>query len=599
MGEKKFTEEQLSAINTRDKSLLVSAAAGSGKTATLTERIIRSILDENGGEDISRMLIVTFTNAAVDELRERINAAIKKELLKNPENKRLEEQLRVLPLAKISTIDAFCNSILKNNTEKFGISPKYRIADPIEASILSHTVWTALIDSIYNSELSDVATPEQFEELASTLTGVKSDAELEGVLDGLYSKAKSHEDGTEVFRKFAILTEGYAALPPEENPYTAYAIKRVREVAEHYSQSIMRADTPMEKAYDAAISADIAILATLKKTDEYEKMQALLADGLPTLPRISGEKSPAGAEFKDMHDAAVKELKKCRERYFRSSKEELSAHFKKLSELLYTLAAVIRKFDEIYFEEKRRLAMLEYSDIERLTYLSLYDSEGNPSELALTLREEFSSVYIDEYQDVNSIQNKIFLAVSRENNRFTVGDIKQSIYGFRSARPDLFADMKKSLPDINTAASAPAASIFMSKNFRCDVGIIDFVNDIFNLFFSLIADSIGYVSEDSLDFAKIYEDGVTHGEVPVEVHTFLKSTARTEEGEEEEEDEAGNPEAEWIAEKAEALLMSEKKNDGTPITPKDIAIILRKKSKVADFAEALAKRGIPVRAVSK
>ena len=135
MGKRKFTEEQLSAINTRDRSLLVSAAAGSGKTATLTERIIRSLTDEENPEDISKMLIVTFTNAAVAEMRERITSAIKEKLTENPENLRLERQLYMLPSARISTIDSICNDILKNNAERFGISPKYRIADPIEATL--------------------------------------------------------------------------------------------------------------------------------------------------------------------------------------------------------------------------------------------------------------------------------------------------------------------------------------------------------------------------------------------------------------------------------------------------------------------------------
>ena len=122
--------------------------------------------------------------------------------------------------------------------------------------------------------------------------------------------------------------------------------------------------------------------------------------------------------------------------------------------------------------------MLEYSDIERFTYLSLFNSDGTPSELAKSEREKYSSVYIDEYQDVNAVQNKIFLAVSKNGNRFTVGDIKQSIYGFRSARPDIFADMKNSYPALENSAGSDTASVFMSKNFRCDKGIIDFVNGI-------------------------------------------------------------------------------------------------------------------------
>ena len=231
MGKKEFTKEQLLAINTRDKTLLVSAAAGSGKTATLTERIIQSLIDEENPINITDMLIVTFTNAAVRELKERIESALRAKLSEFPKSQHLIYQINMLPSARISTIDSFCNDILKGNAEKFGISPKYRIADPIEASILSRSVLSAIIESGYNGELSLSA--DDFEELADCLVGVKNDYELEDIILFLYEHSKSHKDGASIFRRFAELHKSSIGNF-EESIYVKYAANSARALAAHY-----------------------------------------------------------------------------------------------------------------------------------------------------------------------------------------------------------------------------------------------------------------------------------------------------------------------------------------------------------------------------
>lgn len=644
MEEKIFTDEQLSAIETRDKTLLVSAAAGSGKTATLTERIIRSLTDTENPEDIGSMLIVTFTNAAVKELRERITAAIKKKIKENPENARLEAQLYALPSAKICTIDSFCNDILKNNTERFGISPRYRIADPIEAKILSRSVLSGLIDAVYNGELSDVASPEDFERLASCLTGVKTDSELEDVFELLYSKSKSSDEGVGVFRKFRDRIFAYADMKTEDNPYAAYAIKSLKQAAMHYkgvlakigadlagenagfdeyTSNLKRANeeiSNIKKLYTGAkqkamlssykpmtaddkyllvLSSDIALLDAIIGAVSYKDIAEAIKSPLSSLPAIKGDKSEEQLRFISARDGMKKTLSKFTERYFAFSEEEWEMHVKELGSLLSVLTAFLEKFDALYFEEKKSRSMLEYSDIEMLTYRSLYNPDGSLTELALSQKEEYSSVYIDEYQDVNYIQNKIFLAVSRDNNRFTVGDIKQSIYGFRSARPDIFADMKKAYPPLEEAEESPAASIFMSKNFRCDEPIIDFVNAIFDTMFDLTRESIGYVTADRLSFAKKHgKEDLPNGENP-EIHIFAteKTSSYTEEDEEEDDEPKNAREADWIADKIIELTEYGRLNNKNPVRLSDIAIILRSGAgRIEVFTEALAKRGVKARA---
>lgn len=598
---KKFTEEQLSAIETRDKSLLVSAAAGSGKTATLTERIIRSLTDKDSPENISDMLIVTFTNSAVKDLRDKITAALKARISDGGDTAVLEHQLYMLPSAKISTIDSFCNEIMKNCAERFGVSPRYRIADAAEVGILAHSVWTALINAAYNGELSVIISPKEFEELSSCLVGVKSDSDLENVLADLYEKSKSREEGVKIYGIFADRLKEYCLLPPEENPFGEYAMRMTRDAASHYKlvfsslcASLYETGDGKDAAYAATLESDTVLLSSIISAKRYSEMRALIGKTFATMPSVS-EKSELQERTYTVRGLMKKALKKCHDDYFFYSAEEWRAHLCELQSLVSRLAAFIEQFDKIYFEEKRRRSILEYSDVERLTYLSLYESDGSLSELAHSLREQYSSVYIDEYQDINALQNKIFKAVARENNSFAVGDIKQSIYGFRNARPDIFAEMKKSFPPLKSAAGSPYASVFMSRNFRCDRGIIDFVNKVFDKMFSLTADAIGYVPEDSLVFGKVSDPEAPYRKP--QIHLFAKSKSGGD-GEDGEDGEGGIEQAPvWIAKEIKRLINEERLDSGEPIRPSDIAIILRKDSSSGEarskvYASALESEGI-------
>ena len=646
MAKREYTPAQLSAIETRDKSLLVSAAAGSGKTATLTERIIRSLTDEKNPDDISKMLIVTFTNAAVDELRERITSALKERLAACPDDKRLEHQLYMLPSAKISTIDAFCNDILKNNTERFGISPRYRIADPIEARILEHTVWSTMIDAAFEGLLPEIATAEEFEELASSLTGVKTDAQLEEAFELLYDKSKSHERGVQVFSEMREKLLKTKDEKLEDVSYVSYAMKRAHELGRHYAAIVKKmaidvhggefgmeehvqsvrdiaarrdevkkqyrakkkdamlaeiGDTLPEEKYLAVMWEDLQKLSAIDSAETYAAMRDAFGIKFDSMPRISeSDKTPEMIEFSALREAMKDDVTKCAARYFSYTEEDWRAHLDDLARLVGVIDRFIVRFDGIYFAEKKKRAMLEYSDIERLTYESLYNPDGTLTDLAEAEREKYSSVYIDEYQDVNTLQNKIFLAVSRSDNRFTVGDIKQSIYGFRSARPDIFADMKRSYPPLKESDGSDTASIFMSQNFRCDRGIINFVNDIFDEMFALTAESIGYVSEDRLECAKKY-DGIPEPALRApEVMLFSKEDANEDGNEDAELDEDMNSSdlpPLWVAAKVRELLDGATLNSGERVRPKDIAVILRKDGgRALLYKEALSNLGISVRA---
>ena len=744
-----YTEEQLSAIRTRDKTLLVSAAAGAGKTATLTERIMCSLIGKRDPnekmdpdaavvkpENINEMLIVTFTKAAAAELRERIGEALKRavaechtgpylaKIYKDIEEKiakytecepkefeaalkkllyacpspsiqkdivdealdlkekysgrelcariaemiretggscnpvsiipKLEEQLYLLPSARISTIDSFCYEIMKNNAEKCGVPPRCRIADKIEASVLEHSLWTERIDAAFEGMIDGIA-PEEFEELAVSLTGVKSDKALEESFEFLYDKSKSSERGVKLFTDIREMLDGCKDKALEDIPYVAHAMTRAKESAEYHANALFimmknlhgsdigiddrlqRArnkeeyilaeteiinaskDTKASKGrrIDAlgivefedkillSMDSDRKILKAIIDAKTYEEMKAALSQSFAEIPsprkKFGEEKTPESIEYQFFRDSFMKkDLLSIKNNLFAYSRDEWFDHVGQLARLVRVMERFIQSFDEIYFKEKIKRGMLEFSDVSRKVFELLYDSDGKPSSVAISLRDQFSSVYIDEYQDVNAVQNKIFIAISKPTNRFTVGDIKQSIYGFRSARPDIFKDMKGALPKLGES-DRDGASVFMSKNFRCDEKIIDFINEIFDPMFTLSADSLGYTPDDKLAFAKKYKKGeAPNGAIP-EVMLFAapKKTKRSaddeantdEDAEEETETSALSPM--WVRDKVKELIDKGMLNNGKNIKPKDIAILLRKdKGRSLVYKDALEEIGI-------
>ncbi len=600
MAETKFTPQQESAINTTDKTLLISAAAGSGKTATLTERIIRSLTRKEEPEDISRMLIVTFTNAAVGELRDRIKRAIEEELKNNPGNESLERQLKLLPMAKICTIDSFCNEILRKNSDKVGIPPNYRIADAAEVEILSYSILSGLIDALYENERCDIMRAEEISELADTLTSSKKNSELEEIFLKLYEKSKSSVHGVGIFK---ILADKYKALNPKENEYTSYAVALLHSAAEHYEKVLFKigeelthSGTDGEIIYGEFICKEAEILKTLVCENDYfslkNALDTLVFERLPAVKKEN--KTPLMEELASLRTSMKSDFKSISDKYFFYTEKEFTELFRELHRVLTLFSKLISEFDEIYMQEKIKRLVLEYSDIERFAYTSLYEKDGTLTDFAESQKSEYSSVYIDEYQDVNALQAKIFDAISRCDNRFMVGDIKQSIYGFRSAEPDIFAYMKKSFPKLEDKSASPSSSIFMSKNFRSDEGIIDFVNSVFDKAFGLTKESIGYLPEDRLEFGKIYKNGT----IPeYKKSTFILVPSSSHDGSK--ADEANTKtsrerECKIVAEKIEALLKNGKLNSKEATRPSDIAIILRgNRQRMNDYSEALSALNIP------
>ncbi len=594
-----WTREQQTAIDVRDKTLLVSAAAGSGKTATLTQRIIETVLDEKNPCDISSMLIVTFTKAAASELRERISAAISKGLEADPQNKHLARQALLVSLSHICTIDSFCNELVSANTSELDILPDYHICDGAEVNIMSHKVMEDLINDCFDGFREDVCTPREFSMLVNNLSTYTENSSLAEKLLFVYNKtgegfgrqkyfenALSDIDGAMSLSEFFDTVWG-KELKAQVKSFLLHGISR----HERLLISLKENDPEIFAAYAGNLQSD---------TDELKKILASLDYG------YEAAKSSLDCEFnrlksfrgkdelglkdtvKQVRQELKAEIKKIREKFFVYEQKDFSCLYGQMKEFTDVLARLIFAFEKDFFEEKKRRGAYEFGDITELVYKLLCSEDGSPTPKALEISESFKYVYIDEYQDVNEIQHKIFEAISKPENRFMVGDIKQSIYGFRGAEPSIFAGLKERYPDIADAEGSSFAKIFMSSNFRSDTAVIDFCNSVFDFAFSHAGESIGYEPGDRLINAKL---GENQNKNKTEIHLFCRKSA---EANDSSEDEKLFGEAEFVASEIADLLLNGTLSDGRRITPSDIAVISRKKSTIQRFADVLKKYGIEV-----
>ena len=596
MADRSWTESQRKAIDTRDRTLLVSAAAGSGKTATLTERIISSLLDEKDPINIEDMLIVTYTRAAVGELRERISKAVRKAMNERPDDERLEKQLHMLPSAKISTIDAFCADILRANAERVGINPSFRVPDSAEAQLLAENILSGLLESIYEGELPSVATPRELDLLTDCLAQARKQSELPKIINMIYSSTLNSLDGVGTIGALVDEFDPEKFNGVENTGFGKHCIARLTDLLKHYSKAfveikneILSRDEVKYAKIIEMIDDALALISDLEVCNTYTEIRDILT-AYEFKKAASVSKKDDLPPISIIRKAFKEEITKMSEDFFLHTEEEWRVAYAGLYKQFDVLYRVIREFDRLFRQEKIRRGICEFSDVERLTYECLWQN-GEKTDVAKEQAKLYRAVYIDEYQDVNSLQNKIFEAISTDTNRFMVGDIKQSIYEFRSANPRIFADMKKSFPKLGTEGDFPAASIFMSNNFRCDKGVIDFVNHIFDRLFYYLRDSIGYVEADRLEFSKIYsheQPEYVYPEICL-VPTIPSSDPRSALVKEQSE-----LVPEVVARKIKELLDDGYLDSGEKIQPKHIAIIMRNvKNKGEKYAKALSKLGIP------
>ncbi|MBQ9748766.1 MAG: helicase-exonuclease AddAB subunit AddA [Clostridia bacterium] len=593
MATVRWTPAQADAIYTKGRSIAVSAAAGSGKTAVLTRRIIERVCDAEGEGDLSRILVVTFTKAAAGELVSRISDALSDELAKNPENKHIRRQSLLVSSAHISTIHSFCLDLIRTNFQKLDIPADFSAGGEAEIKLMMQNIAEELIGDCFEGELLPEEEPiARFDRFADTFGDVARGEKLSETVIALYNTLSStlyFLDLIDVYRDRArdAVRDGF-----DGSVWETTIRDCLRDLLTHY-----------EKIYGEALAYidDHDELAGYRAlfTDEYDEIASLLdalragrpyrvlSDALAThsvarLPSIRGIRDERMNFYKDARTSFHKELKKLTQECYAFDEETLLKTLAATAELLDDLGKFMRNFERRFREEKRRRKLITFADMERFALRLLWDREQDaPTELARSLRDSYDEIYIDEYQDTNEIQNKIFLLISKENNRFNVGDIKQSIYAFRGAEPSIFSELLRVRPKYTAEETSPAVKIYLSENFRSTSEILDFSNAVFEVLMN--AETERYGTDERLNCGS-----GRHGALP-ELCLLPKKSDK-----DDEEDDDALGEADYVAARIASLLKTGNRADGSEIKPSDIVILLRSaNTSSAAYEEALKKRGIP------
>ena len=588
-----WTPEQSAAISLRDRTLLVSAAAGSGKTAVLTERIIKKLTDKENPSDISRFLIVTFTKAAASELKSRISKAISEAISEDPSSKHLARQLLLLNSAKISTIHSFCLDVIKKNLQALDLPRGLSVANDTEMLLYSREIMNEIIDSAYSGIFLPGHEIENFEDFIDTFAKNGDDGEVTEIFLALYKKLMSYPDGTEFLSLWSDILKNDVKNTFFASSHGKLIINNLSEKSEYlllrYNllfEAIRKNDEVAYNKYLPVITEDISFISSLHgslssgRADLARKfVESFTPARQPSLPK--GHTSEFNDRLKDIRNEMKDLIKKSVRPLLDIPEDIIREQTLRTSDIVNSLYHILTAFDIRFKEEKLKMLKLDYNDIERYAF-SLLVKDGKPTELARELSESFDEIYIDEYQDTNSVQDMIFSSVAKENNRFMVGDIKQSIYGFRGAAPENFARYRDAfeLYDVNKNPSdAKPTTVFLADNFRCDNSVVNFCNIVFSRLFTNNTGRIKYYPHDNLVCSK--SDGK---ESNTKVKVVLAQNPT--------DDTQGITEADYIANEIAALLKNGHNKDGSAIKPSDIAVLVRAKNSSVEIEEKLNDLGI-------
>lgn len=600
-------------MSIRGKTLLVSAAAGSGKTSVLTERIIRSLTDREHPADLSRILVVTFTRAAAAELKARIAAALTEALAEDPQNKHLSKQLLSLGSAQISTIDSFFQKIVRANFEQLGLPATFRIADEAEILPLSSEIMGALLEEFYQKYAPEkVSTSlERIEQNAFAhamdhLLSNRSNGKLIPLLCDFYELFSSYPEGIGILRRCADRLQAEAKGEFMSTQYGRALADYLRDLFQGYLaelnelRSALFADPDAYAKCSGILGTDIdyctAMLEALRE-GSYERLRCVANSFIVGRFPIIKEKSAAVIRYRDVRAVMRKDIAAKVQEKLAWSEEHVRLHLQTTASLCATLHEFFSAYESRMMAEKQQRSILEYNDVRAMLFRLLSREGDEASAFADALAAQYDAVYIDEYQDVDLLQDRIFSMIGRDR-RFMVGDIKQSIYGFRGSDPSIFASYRHAMPlhtDVG-AESQNGLCVFMSENFRCDLPVINFANCICSFLFSACEDSVGYRPEDDLICSK---RGGDNEATPVQVAVFdaPPRTGRAEGSDRDEKDgDSTSNEAIWVAAEISRLCREGRLDNGDAIKPSDIAILVRAKKHGEAFEKELRALNIPVAA---
>lgn len=503
----KWTSEQKKVIDLRDRDILVSAAAGSGKTAVLVERIVNRICVDNPPVDIDRMLVVTFTKAAAAEMRERVSRAIDSLKELKPDDENLQRQSTLVHNALITTIDSFCLFVVQNNFAQLNLDPDFRIGDQAELKLMLKDALTQVFEDNYAREDN-----EAFINLIDTYSKGRNDSAVRQMVEDIYYKAGSSSWPRKWMNSLLRLYDIKSAKQLEDSEIIKEIVDYSRVLLEEAVQELTMAKdlasaTPGLEKYALTLSEDIALFDGMADgmadVTGYVGMQEFLNKisfgRIAVIRKFDGDEKKK-ERVKSMRDATKKKVDGIKQKYFGMSIELMYEQLERQRSFVKELIRLSLEFYDAMEAVKTRKRVFDFSDIEHFALRILVDEQTlEPTETAREFSKHFEEIMIDEYQDSNQVQEDILTAISREHqgvgNMFMVGDVKQSIYRFRMARPELF--MEK----YNTYTSDDSAHqrIDLHKNFRSRNEVLDFTNDIF---YKIMAADLGNVQYD--DDAALY-----------------------------------------------------------------------------------------------
>lgn len=618
-----WTTEQQQVIDLRNRNILVSAAAGSGKTAVLVERIVKIITDKNHPVDIDHLLIVTFTNAAAAEMRERIGNAIEKALDEQPGDEHLLRQLTLIHNAQITTIDSFCLYVVRNHFHEIDLEPNFRIGDEGELKLLREDVLGRVLEQNYEEP------SEAFSDFVEGYASGRTDAALNEMILQLYEFSRSYPWPEKWLDSFvgAYRIETREELDRAE--WLAPLTENIRFVLKDCEQLLKQALAVTQQddgpdMYEKAVRSDLEKYEGLSKLTSFCELSGALSDiKYDRLASSRGfEGDPDKLELvKSLREQAKDVVKKLCKQYFFCSPEMMIEQLERTEPMLEEVVRLTKQFADEFAAAKRRKNLVDFHDVEHFALQILVDEETEKAKkTAEEFRDTFEEIMIDEYQDSNEVQETLLRSISREergeNNIFMVGDVKQSIYRFRLARPELF--MKKY--DSYSLEESTTQRIDLHKNFRSREEVLTCTNDIF---YKIMARSLGNVEYD--EEAALYP-GASYPAMPVQenpvgekaaedekvsgkqINGFTPEILLADSNDELLEDtdfsDKKTLEAKIVAEEIRHLMKTQ------PVTDKatgelraarysDIVILLRSLSGWADFlVEVLNGNGIPAHTVS-
>ena len=579
-----WTTEQEQVIAARNCNLLVSAAAGSGKTAVLVERIITRLIEGEDPLNVDQLLVVTFTEAAAAEMKERIRGAIEKKREEEPENIHLQRQATLIHHARITTIHSFCLSVVRDYFHTIDLEPGFRTMEEGERKLLMQEVMEELLEEEYRK---GEASFTDFVEMAAT---GRDDRKVEELILNLYEFSRSNPD-PETWLCDSIQSYEEAENQPWDSlPFVKLALEQTWASLEDLEQSLVYAksvceDTDGPAAYEAAIVSDIERIRKLRKAESFQKLQEALS-GL-SFDRLATNRDQSVSEekiqtVKSLRDQVKKELTSIRDQFFYETVEELRGDLRRAKPFVQELVRLTVAFGQAFEAKKQSQGVIDFGDMEQYALRIL-----RKEEIAEEYRNKYEEIMIDEYQDSNLIQETLLTQISRVNrgkyNVFMVGDVKQSIYRFRLSRPELFMEKYETY---GIEADGPKRRIDLHKNFRSRREVLDAVN---YLFYQIMTKALGRVEYD--EQAALYV-GARFEEKP----GFDTEVLLIEEGDslESKELEARAVAARIKELKAGMVIFDKESGTCRSVAYRDIVILLRSLKGWTDiFSNVLNEEGIP------